>query len=553
MNGLEAVFDKEAFYRECVDLTRELVAIPSINSTDGEGRIAGRIEEILRSYPYFRLHPEQIFTQELGDEWDRKNVFALVKGRADCRDTIILHGHTDTVDIDNYGDLRTYAYECDRLMEEMKKRSYDREVEEDLQSGHYMVGRGVCDMKAGISFCMNMLRFCSEHTELLKVNLLFMANPGEEMHHNGILAATEVLERMCKGQKMRFRMAVNMDCSNPHYAGDDSRYFYYGTVGKILPCFYIVGKETHIGQCYLGVDAAQMASRLINGIHLNLKYADEYQGEVSMPPSVLRYQDSKTHYSVNTAKWAFIYFNFLVLQKSPEDILGQLKQDTIQIMDGMMKEMNECYSRFCQKNKRSYEPLPFQIRVLLYEELYQEAEQKINGSLEDRITEWIGQSGQENEDPRETAKRIVQKLLEVSGYEENVIVIFLAPPFMQHNTLRREDEAEHGLAQLLNGLLERFEKEKGIAVRHVGFYPSLSDSSYLKMDDGEASAAFVERNMAGFSQLGQLHLAAIKGLNIPALNMGCYGKDPHRNTERLDTDYSFRTLPEVFLGLLETV
>ena len=216
-----------------------------------------------------------------------------------------------------------------------------------------------------------------------------------------------------------------------------------------------------------------------------------------------------------------------------------------------MKEMNEGYSRFCQKNKRGYEPLPFRIRVLLYEELYAEAERKTEGNLEERVAEWIGRSRQENEDPRETARRIVWRLLEVSGYGENVIVIFLAPPFMPHSTLRREDEAENRLAQRLNGILERFEKERGIAVRHVGFYPSLSDSSYLKMDDGEASVAFVEHNLAGFSQLCQLPLRTIKRLNIPALNMGCYGKDPHRNTERLDTEYSFRTLPELFLALLE--
>lgn len=62
-------------------LTRFLVSIKSLNGTSGERDIADHISQILKSFPYFRKHPERVWEQPIpGDPLGRKNVFALVTG-----------------------------------------------------------------------------------------------------------------------------------------------------------------------------------------------------------------------------------------------------------------------------------------------------------------------------------------------------------------------------------------------------------------------------------------------------------------------------------------
>ena len=50
---------------ESYRLTKEMVAIPSVNGTPGEKDIGIYIEKYLRSIPYFTEHPTEIVIQKL--------------------------------------------------------------------------------------------------------------------------------------------------------------------------------------------------------------------------------------------------------------------------------------------------------------------------------------------------------------------------------------------------------------------------------------------------------------------------------------------------------
>lgn len=547
---MRALDDLNDFSQKCIELTKQLVSIPSINSTDGEYKISLFIEEWIQKLPYFQKHPQQVWGQNLEDRYGRRNVIAVVKGTGDA--TVIVHGHLDTVDIENMGELKPYAFDCDALLQKMKEISYDTETNEDLQSGSYMVGRGVCDMKCGIALGMQLLAFYAEHADELTGNYIFMANPGEELTHSGIIKSLDALADIRDRWHMQYKAAISLDCSNPHYIGDKNHYLYYGTVGKLLPCFYILGKETHIGQCFAGIDASMVAARIINAIHMNMKYADEYGGELSLPPSLLRYEDNKTHYSVNTSAWAYIYFNFLVYRQTAEELLGRLKVDTEVVVHQMIKELEESYAMHCKANNRKYQPLQYSMKILLYEDLYREAKEK-SESIDSQIDSWLEPLLVQETDSREIGKILVQNLLKICGYTENVIVIFLAHPFMPHSTLRVEEQKENELRKKLDGIVEKFNKENESDVHPVYFYPSLSDSSYLKMDDNEEAVRFTMENLVGGAKIQDIPFDLIKALNIPAMNMGCYGKDPHRNTERLETIFSFRILPVLITKVIDAI
>ena len=49
---------------EMLELTRQMVAVPSVNTTSGEKEIGIFIENYLRSIHYFKEHPDNVIIQK---------------------------------------------------------------------------------------------------------------------------------------------------------------------------------------------------------------------------------------------------------------------------------------------------------------------------------------------------------------------------------------------------------------------------------------------------------------------------------------------------------
>ena len=127
----------DEFSTEMENLTKKLVSISSINTSQGEKEIAVFIEEYLRNIPYFKKHENAVIIQKLKDDkLDRRNVFAYIKGENNnSGDTIIFHGHMDTVGVDDFGSLKKYAFDCDKLLNKMLDMDLPEEVHQDLSTG----------------------------------------------------------------------------------------------------------------------------------------------------------------------------------------------------------------------------------------------------------------------------------------------------------------------------------------------------------------------------------------------------------------------------------
>lgn len=85
-------------------LTASLVSLSSVNGTVGEGTKADFIKEVITSYPYFQENPSHVWEQAIpNDPYNRKNIFAFIKGHGESRNTVIYHAHLDTVGIEDFG------------------------------------------------------------------------------------------------------------------------------------------------------------------------------------------------------------------------------------------------------------------------------------------------------------------------------------------------------------------------------------------------------------------------------------------------------------------
>jgi arginine utilization protein RocB len=118
--------------------------------------------------------------------------------------------------------------------------------------------------------------------------------------------------------------------------------------------------------------------------------------------------------------------------------------------------------------------------------------------------------------------------------------LYYAAPYCPHNTLQGEDEI---LIDEIRDIASAVSKETGEEYRMMKFFPSLSDSSYLKIDDTMESIEGLQKNFPGFDEIYPLPIEKIIKLSVPAVNYGCYGKDAHKWTERVNLPYTFGVLP----------
>ena len=533
---------------EMLQLTKDMVAVSSVNTTKGEKDIGLFIEDYLRAIPYFKEHPKQVIVQTLkNDKLERRNVFALLLGEKDKNSkTIIFHGHTDTVGVEDYGALSGYAFDCDGLAEQLKQIELPAEVKKDLESGEYLFGRGACDMKSGDAVFMVLLKYLAEHVGDLSGNILLSLNPVEENLHTGIIEGIEVIEKLKKEYDLDYVLAINNDYTCPMYPGDKHHYIYTGVGGKLLPCFYIQGRETHVGQCFEGYDPTTVMAELIKELNLNPEYSDCYEGEYALPPTLLKSKDLKGWYNVQTAKEALVYFNYFVLNADVRDITKKLVTAGEKAVRRASADLNIKYKAFCEKSGKEFQQIGNIWTVMAYEDLYQMVKNQ-DESIDKILAEETLKLQDAGIDKREIPVSYIRILLAKANIYHPVVVLYYATPYCPHNTLKKDDEAVDKLGEILKTV----EKEYNIIYKMDGFFPSLSDSSYLSLDDSMESIETLKENFPQMQQLYPLPLEQIKKLNIKAVNFGVYGKDAHKSTERLQIPYSFGVLPNLIMKTTE--
>lgn len=535
---------------EILELTKQMVEIPSVNGTSGERDIGVFIEEYMRSIPYFKKHPELVIIQKLKDDkLNRRNVFALLRGEKNANPkTVIFHGHTDTVGVEDYGELREWAFNPDALMEKLNDIELPEAVKEDLQSGEYLFGRGACDMKSGDAVFMVIMKHIAEHIEDFSGNILLSCNPVEENLHTGIIEGIDILYELREKYNLRYELAINNDYTCPMYPGDTHNYIYTGVVGKLLPCFYIQGRETHVGQCFEGYDPTSIAARLTAEINLSTDFCDGYKGEYSLPPVALKMKDLKSWYNVQTAKEALVYFNYFVHNAQMDVIIDKLINAAKKAVADTMLDVNCKYKKFCDLSGKEYVQIPDEWEVMTYDELLERARAKSGNGLEEILGNMAKSYEEDGTDKREIPVILIRELMAKAGIYHPVVVLYFAAPYCPHNTLQDSDQV---VIDKLEKIVHEVEQEENVEYNICRFFPSLSDSSYLAVDDSKESIELLKSNFPQMTQLYPLPFDKMTGLGIKAVDFGVYGKDAHKWTERVHVPYSFEILPKLIYKALD--
>lgn len=561
------------------EMTETLVAIPSVSPDAGaENRCAEKIREMLS---VDSLSP--IF-------WDttdgRKNVACLLKSGDpnNTGRTIVLMSHFDTVGIEDFarfGDsnLAFQPNELAKVMqatfeEQESLTSSEQSALTALQSGEWMFGRGSVDMKSGVAINIAIMReFARKQAngkrwiDELAGNLLFLSCPDEETDSAGILAAVPELLKLREREKLNYLGVINTDYTAPRDIDEDKRYIYFGTVGKLLPSFYIFGSRTHVGEIYRGVDASHIAAELVSRINLNPEWIDTWQGslagevitEVAPPPIALHMRDLKSSYNVETAGEAFVYFNWLTLKMTIEQAMQKMKEIARASLKAVRRRQEVSFENFSSQGGQAQVP-PEWIssaldNVLDYDRLYEIAarqwkSQTRSVSFHDMLKEKIEKLSSEAQDGRQLSRMIVAELMKVAQISGPAVILFFSPPY--YPSARPQ---ENDLTLAVKSVLGRSNEK----IQFRGFYPYISDLSYVRLDEG-FEAGYLKNNMPLFGlddRNGKLYyplvenvLADIYALNCPVVNIGPFGNGAHGLYERVHMPYSFETVPQI---IFETI
>lgn len=524
-------------------ITKSLVALNSINGTLGEGKKADYIKDMIKSFPYFQENPSYVWEQAIPeDPYGRKNIFAFIEGNGESLNTVIYHAHLDTVGIEDFGPLKDIAFDSDRLAEYFSSYEFDRDVQRDARSGEWMFGRGSVDMQSGIAVHLANLLHFSERRDQLPGHILFMANPDEESQHSGILTSISELKRLKQEKQLRYLAAINNDFITPLYEGDTTRYIYTGAAGKLLPCFAIYGREVHVGDTLSGIDPNLIASEITRRIHNNIHMAENIEGELVLPPTCLYQRDNKEAYNVQTAVSSYVYFNYFIYEKTAKEVMDQLTAVADEACKETEQKLSDYYDEYCERTSLPKKEMSWNVQVYSLEDYLKRLRSRGIDPAQ-----CIGQAFQtyEHLELRMRCFKAVEELQKLDPEQGAKVIIFYAPPYLPHNYLKEESTRDRLLQHVIQEAVDKTAASTGETFAFKKFFPYLADGSFLSLHETDEEVSAFTDNFPGWDVIGTIPFKEIRELNIPSVNIGVYGKDGHKWTERVYKPYTFHVLPEL--------
>ncbi len=487
------------------EIALAITAWPSVTGSAEEAVFADKLADFLAGFGFDEVWTEAIPSDPAG----RSNVFALKRGKSPS--TVVLTGHFDVVPVEDYGALKPLAFEAETLLPELiarLKRSDENPLAlADLESGDFLPGRGLLDMKAGLAAGLAAMEsYRGDGT------LLFIGVADEEERSAGARAAVPHIAKIAAELELEIDLIINLDAISDQGDGSSGRVVALGSAGKQLLTAFVIGKEAHA--CYPrdGANAAYLAAELLIELELAPELAERSGEEIAAPPTALAAKDLKSGYNVTTPAQAWVYWNTLQHRRSAREVF-----------DISMMLARRAMARAAQKVKR-------EIPVIAYAELAAKVPKPV---LESKAAELAGLS---HLDLPERAKLMTAFVWEKSGLSGPAVIMgFGSIPYPA--------------VALTNKALEEavMAAAKPHGLSPVRYFPGISDMSFLGEAAGDLAAAGTNTPIWGTSFV----MPELAG--YPCINIGPWGRDYHHWLERLHAPYAFETLPRVLLSVIEAV
>lgn len=534
-----------SYKNKIMETMLELVSVPGISGTSSENLTSKKIFEILSSIPYFRINPDKLQSIKInGDPLNRTFISALYIGDTSSNKTIIITGHFDVVGVEEYGHLKDIAFNPIKLTERIHELSLDSDSKCDLESGKWLFGRGTADMKYGIALCIELMRKLSS-SEDFHGNILFLAVPGEESNSEGMLGALPHLVELQEKSKLEFTGILLPEPFIYRNSKDSTRYIHIGSCGKIMPLFFITGKETHVSAPFEGISPSFLACELNNIIEYSTDLCTCDRGKISPPPVCLKSMDLKELYSVQTPISFAAYYNLITFNSDPDELIEKLKEKAIWAFNNAIEKISI--------RRKSYECMPgaklskldISANVITYKELYQKVKGICGNEVDKNITEEIKNCQNKGMDIQSTAINIIKRVYEMYPDKSPIIIIGFAPPYYPDRYPSSKNSEFDSFFNTIDYIIDYAKSKFNESIVTDDYYTGICDLSYTGIKD-DIDMDSIESNLIGLGYTYSFPFEYLKKLNIPGIVFGVYGKDIHKYTERLNIPYAFDVLPYLY-------
>ena len=531
----------EDFQEQIATFFQEAMSIPSFTNTESERVIEDYLDQRIGAIPYFQTHPHHFGRYPLSNDHLHRSVnWALVdKGK---KKTVILFHHHDTVDLEDYGPLAPIALDSEALVQALKDLDFRSEMQEDLNSRQWQFGRGSCDMKAALALQLGVLEAYASDLVGGQVNLLYLSVGDEESYSRGMRGALGLLCQLKDEFDLDYVLAVD---SEPFEAGSDKeKVLHIGTVGKLMPVVVAQGVLSHMKEPLKGINALSLLIAVASKLDLHPDLSDHALGERSPLPSWSYLRDLKDQYDVSTVLHAAGYFSVLHLKKTPQELLQRIKELSQEAVD-------QFYVKYLSlQDQAGQEHLISQPRVISYQELLDRCQKKEGFlSFQEQCEQRAYQDFLSGVSYQTIAIQQIQSFLEFLSEKNPLVVIGFAPPYYPSMNCRSLPNTSLKIDNLIDDY-RYYLASRGLSLKVEEYFMGICDTSYCALERELESYQVVLDSLAIPSQVYELDLANIAQIQVPAVNLGPWGKELHQRGERVFTEDLLDTIPSYLFGLL---
>ena len=478
------------------EIALELTSWPSVTGSQDEARFAGRLASYLKNF-------DKVWTSLIeNDAAGRSNVFALKRGRSNK--TVVLTGHFDVVSIEDFGSLQDLAFQSEKLLPHfiarLKATNENPSALADFETGDFLPGRGLLDMKAGLAAGIAATEFY-----MGELSILFLAVSDEEERSAGARFTAPQLKKIADENELDIKLVINLDAISDQGDGSAGRVITYGSIGKQLVTAFVQGKQTHAGYPQDGVNAAYVAAELVTEFELASDLSETTDGEIAASPTALYAKDLKQGYNVTTPAQAFVYWNTMQHKHSPSEVFKLVLAHAKQAVNRARKRTGH------------------DIDLISYAE------------LEKRVGRQAAKQFAALDFPEQSRLATLEMVAAANLNQPTVIIGFGSIPYP---AVLMSD-------QKLRGTIENAVKSFGIG--SVNYFAGISDMSFFGEASGDLSV------VAANTPIWATGFDMPEAAGYPCINLGPWGRDYHQWLERLHAPYAFEVLPLALLAVIDAV
>ena len=515
--------DKTALKSRIEQLMHDFVGTRTDTNSEHENNVKEFFSNWFDHIPYFKSNTGHRGLFPIpNDRLQRVVPWALVKGRGD--DTVVLIHHCDTVNTEDYKELAHLALEPPKITRALKEGAMElpAHVKKDLDTGDWLFGRGVADMKGGGAMHMALVEAYAEQAEKqgFDGNVLLISLVDEENLSAGMIGAVYLLKELKDRLNLNYVLTID---SEAHERTDENIAINFdGSIGKVMPVVYVRGVLAHTGMIFKGLNPINLLAEIIRRTELSPDFIEKFGNSTCPPPTWLYHKDSKKVYDVSLPDASLGYMSVLTLTKTPKEIMDKIFEISCEAFEQVIADIKTSHAKWAEMSEDAVEPLPnWQTNVKTFAQLYEEAER-------DSGEEFVAAFKKLDGTGIDSINEIIKTTLSFVRDKSPVVVLALAPPYYPAVNNAMLGAKADGVNSILKEALEHFGDFK---IKNI--YTGISDLSYAMFISDDDVITYIKQNMMMWGNQYSIPLELIKELTTPILNIGPWGKDIHKYTERV--------------------